>query len=236
MGQKEEKKKNYTKREVSDFTEGKYRFQLFGRWLVPNTLLPLFYKIEYIGRENIPSDRNFIIAPNHISYLDPFVVGEAVKKPIAFMGKKELFENKILAFLLDGLACFAVNREKLEVSTIKTAINVFKTNRWMLGIFPQGGIRRNRKIEKINKGFAVIAKQMKTDILPIGITGSEEYNWIPFKGNIKVIIGEPISYNQEYDEIIDEWGSKVADLINYEYVKDTTETIEQKIKTPLNLS
>ena len=236
MGQKEEKKKNYTKREVSDFTEGKYKFQLFGRWLVPNTLLPLFYKIEYIGRENIPSDRNFIIAPNHISYLDPFVVGEAVKKPIAFMGKKELFENKILAFLLDGLACFAVNREKLEVSTIKTAINVFKTNFWMLGIFPQGGIRRNRKIEKINKGFAVIAKQMKTDILPIGITGSEEYNWIPFKGNIKVIIGEPISYNQEYDEIIDEWGSKVADLINYEYVKDTTETIEQKIKTPLNQS
>ena len=215
MGQKEEKKKNYTKREVSDFTEGKYRFQLFGRWLVPNTLLPLFYKIEYIGRENIPSDGNFIIAPNHISYLDPFVVGEAVKKPIAFMGKKELFENKILAFLLDGLACFAVNREKLEVSTI----NVFKTNRWMLGIFPQGGIRRNRKIEKINKGFAVIAKQMKTDILPIGITGSEEYNWIPFKGKLKVAIGKPISFNQEYDEIIDEWGRKVAELINYEYIK-----------------
>ncbi len=236
MGQKEEKKKNYTKREVSDFTEGKYKFQLFGRWLVPNTLLPLFYKIEYIGRENIPSDRNFIIAPNHISYLDPFVVGEAVKKPIAFMGKKELFENKILAFLLDGLACFAVNREKLEVSTIKTALNVFKTNRWMLGIFPQGGIRRNRKIEKINKGFAVIAKQMKTDILPIGITGSEEYNWIPFKGKLKVAIGKPISFNQEYDEIIDEWGRKVAELINYEYIKDTQDSSSKETKTPVNIS
>ncbi len=223
----EEKKKNYTKREVSDFTEGKYKFQLFGRWLVPRTLLPIFYKIEYIGRENIPSDRNFIVAPNHISYLDPFVVGEAVKKPIAFMGKKELFENKTLAFLLDSLACFAVNREKLEVSTIKTAINVFKTNRWMLGIFPQGGIRRNRKIEKINKGFAVIAKQMKTDILPIGITGSEEYNWIPFKGKLKISIGEPISYNQELDVIIDEWGQKVADMIDYTYIKDNENTIEQ---------
>ena len=90
----------------------------------------------------------------------------------------------------------------------------------MLGIFPQGGIRRNRRIEKINKGFAVIAKQMKTDILPIGITGSEEYNWIPFKGNLKVIIGEPISYNQEPDDIIDEWGIKVANLINYTYIKE----------------
>lgn len=229
----ETKKKNYTKREVSDFTENKYKFQLFGRWLVPKTLMPIFYKIEYTGRENIPTDRNFIVAPNHISYFDPFIAGEAVKQPIAFMGKKELFENSILAFLLDGLACFAVNREKLEVSTIKTALNIFKTERWRLGIFPQGGIRRNRRIEKINKGFAVIAKQMKTDILPIGITGCEEYNWIPFKGKLKVAIGEPVSYNQELDEIIDEWGSKVAKLIDYTYTKEeqknSAETKEETI-------
>jgi len=216
----EKQKKNYTKRDVSDFTEGKIKFQKFGRWLVPRTILPIFYKIEYIGRENIPTDRNYIVAPNHISYFDPFLAGEAVKKPIAFMGKKELFENSILAFLLDGLGCFAVNREKLEVSTIKTALNIFKTKNWMLGIFPQGGIRRNRKVENINKGFAVIAKQMKTDILPIGITGCEEYNWIPFKGKIKVIIGEPVSYNQEFEEIINEWGQKVANLIDYTHIKD----------------
>lgn len=214
-------KANYTKRNVSDFTEGKYKFQLFGRWLVPKTMLPLFYKIEYVGRENIPDDRNFIVAPNHISYFDPFVVGEAVNQPLAFMGKKELFDNPILARLLDGVACFAVNREKLEVSTIKTALNVFKTDRWRLGIFPQGGIRRNRKIEKINKGFAVIAQQMKTDILPVGITGSEEYNWVPFKGKLKVVIGKPISYNQDLDSIIKQWGEQVASLIDYEYVKES---------------
>ena len=227
----EKQKKNYTKRDVSDFTEGKIKFQKFGRWLVPRTILPIFYKIEYIGRENIPTDRNFIVAPNHISYFDPFLAGEAVKKPIAFMGKKELFENSILAFLLDGLGCFAVNREKLEVSTIKTALNIFKTKNWMLGIFPQGGIRRNRKIENINKGFAVIAKQMKTDILPIGITGCEEYNWIPFKGKIKIVIGKPVSYNQEYEDIINEWGQKVADLIDYTYVKEEEITEENKEKT-----
>lgn len=215
----EKEKKNYSKRNVSDFTKNKDRFQHFGRWLIAKTLIPFFYKVEYTGLENIPVDRDFIIAPNHISYFDPFLAGEATKKPIAFMGKKELFNNKILAFLLDGLACFAVNREKLEVSTIKTALNVFKTNYWMLGIFPQGGIRKDHKIEKINKGFVVIAKQMKKDILPIGITGCEQYNWIPFKGHIKVAVGEPISYNQEFDEIINEWGSKVAELINYSYIK-----------------
>ena len=225
-------KKNYTKRDVSDFTENKYKFQLFGRWLVPNTIMPIFYKIEYIGRENIPNDRNFIVAANHISYFDPFLAGEALQQPLAYMGKKELFENSILAFLLDGLACFAVNREKLEVSTIKTALNILKTDRWRLGIFPQGGIRRNRRIEKINKGFAVIAKQMKVDIVPMGIIGCEEYNWNPFKRkSVKVTFGEPVSYNQEIDEIFDEWGRKIALLTNYEYVKEDVQ-IEETAQEP----
>ena len=152
------------------------------------------------------------------------MAGEATNMFIAFMGKKELFYNPILAFLLDRLACFAVNREKLEVSTIKTALNIFKTKKWMLGIFPQGGIRRNRKIEKINKGFAVFAQQTKTDILPVAITGCESYNWIPFKGKIKVFIGKPISYNQDFDSIINEWGLKIAQLIDYSYINDENQS------------
>ena len=220
---KEKQKKNYTKRDVSDFTENKYKFQLFARFVVLKLVLPLFYKIEYIGRENIPTDRNFIVAGNHISYFDPVLAGEVVNQPLAYMGKIELFEKPLMAAICDGLGCFAVNREKLEVSTIKTALNIFKTDRWRLGIFPQGGIRRNRKIEKINKGFAAIAKQMKTDIVPIGITGCETPNWIPFKGKIKIKIGEPISHNQEVDDILNEWGEKIAELTGYEYVKETEE-------------
>lgn len=224
---KEKQKKNYSKRDVSDFTENKYRFQLFTRFIVLKLILPLFYKIEYIGREKIPTDRKFIIAGNHISYFDPILAGEIANQPLAYMGKKELFDHPISAFIMDNLACFAVNREKLEVSTIKTALNIFKTKRWSLGIFPQGGIRRNRKIENINKGFAAIAKQMKTDIIPLGISGCEENNWNPFKRKIlKVIIGDSISYNQEVDAIFDEWGTKVATLTGYEYIKEETHAKE----------
>lgn len=215
---------NYTKRNVSDFTDAKYRNQILGRFLCTKILYRLFYSIEYSGKENIPTDRNYIAAPNHISLMDPVIVGEAINEPIAYMGKKELFEkNRLFAWVFDQVACFAINREKLEVSTIKTAINVLKTQKWRLGIFPQGGIKRNKKIEKINKGVAIIAKQMKTDIVPIGITGCETPNWIPFKGKIKIKIGEPISHNQEVDDILNEWGEKIAELTGYEYVKETEE-------------
>ena len=233
----EKQKKNYTKRDVSDFTENKYKFQLFARFVVLKLVLPLFYKIEYQGRENIPTDRNFIVAGNHISYFDPVLAGEVVNQPIAYMGKIELFDKPLMAAICDGLGCFAVNREKLEVSTIKTALNIFKTDRWRLGIFPQGGIRRNRKIEKINKGFAAIAKQMKTDILPLAITGCEEYNWNPFKRkHIKAVLGEPVSYNQELDEIFDEWGTKVAALTGYEYVKEEKEEVKAEEKETTSIA
>ena len=218
---------NYTKRNVSDFTDAKYRNQILGRFLCTKILFRLFYSIEYIGRENIPTDRNYIAAPNHISHMDPIIIGEAINEPIAYMGKKELFDsNRAFAWLLDQVACFAVNREKLEVSTIKTAINVLKTNRWRLGIFPQGGIKRNKKIEKVNKGVAIIAKQMKTDIVPIGIIGCEHSTWIPFAGKIKVQIGEPISHEKEVDEILNEWAEKISKLTGYEIIENIEEETE----------
>ena len=115
---------------------------------------------------------------------------------------------------MDYLGAFAVNREKLEVSTIKTVKEVFKS-KWMLGIFPQGGIRRNNTIEKVNKGFAVIAKAAKGDVLPLSSVGVEKYNWSPFKAKSKVQIGPLISHEHSQDEIIETWGKQVASMCHY---------------------
>ncbi len=220
-------KENYTRRHVKNFHWKKYLFQLFGVYIVALPVLWLFYRIELRGAHNVPKNQKFICSPNHISYLDPFIAAYAIKKPLAFMAKKELFDNEKLAKTIDALGAFAVNREKLEVSTIKTALDIFKTKNWVLGIFPQGGIRKNKTIEQINKGFAAIAKTVKVDILPISIIGVEQYNWIPFKGKIIVEVGELISHNQEIDEIIDEWGRKIAEISGYNYVT-TKEEQEQK--------
>ena len=80
----------------------------------------------------------------------------------------------------------------------------------------------------------MLAKQMKTDILPIGLTGCEEYNWIPFKGKLKIAVGEIVSYNQDTNKIIDEWGEKVAGLINYEFVKNDEQSYEPTAQHELN--
>lgn len=220
--------RNYAKRKAGEFNFIRMCFQKLWMYVVAIPLLWLFYKFEIRGKENIPKGKRFICSANHISHFDPFLVSLAVGRPVAYMAKKELFEeNKYFALCMDYLGAFAVNREKLEVSTIKTVKEVLKSN-WMLGIFPQGGIFRNKTIEKINKGFAVIAKASKWDILPISIIGCEEYNWVPFKSKIIVQVGTPISHELSQDEIIETWGRQVANMCGYTFNDTESENSEEQ--------
>lgn len=218
--------RNYARRYANEYNIFRIIYQILWCIFIAIPVFWFFYKFEIRGRENIPKGKKFICAANHVSHLDPFLVSIAVRKPIAYMAKKELFENfGFFTQNIDWLGAFAVNRQKLEVSTIKTVKELYKTN-WLLGIFPQGGIRRNHTIEKINKGFAVIAKAAKWDILPISITGCEKYNWIPFKAKVIVQIGKPISYELSQDEIIETWGKQVASMSHYQYIETEPENSE----------
>lgn len=214
------KEKNYSRRYLKEFNFFRALVQFWAVFCICVPFWFLFYKIEIKGRENLPKKGKFILTANHISYFDPFLVFMIFCRPAAFMAKKELFETPGMRFWMDWLGAFAVNREKLEVSTIKTAKDVLKSRYWNLGIFPQGGIRLNKKIEGINKGFAYLAKMVGYDIIPIGLSGFEEYNWKPFQGKIRINIGKPIASSGEIDDIIDEWSKTVAELAGYEYVKE----------------
>lgn len=219
-------KKNYARRYAVEFNSLRRLFQLIWIYFLAIPILCFFYRYEIQGRENIPRDRKFIIAGNHISYFDPFLVSIALQKPIAYMAKKELFEhNLFVTLMMDFLGAFAVNREKLEASTIKTVKEVLKS-KWYLGIFPEGGIKRHKTIEKVNKGFAVIAKAANWDVLPVSIAGCEEYNWVPFRGKIIVKIGKPISFELSQDELVERWGEEVAQMSGYKHIKTASENTE----------
>lgn len=176
----------------------------------------IVYRMEVHGRENIPSNSNFIVASNHLSTLDPVLVCSVINRGVAYMAKKELFKNPFMQWWLNWLGAFAVDREKLGVSTIKTVMNIKETD-WVLGIFPQGTRQEPGVISDITKGFASLAKATKCDILPVGIVGTEVARRIPFSGKIIVRIGEVIPYSDDIDSMIEKWGNSVANLTGYEY-------------------
>ncbi len=207
----------FSKRDAKIYNKFRTAFQWIACNIFFGTYIRLMYNFNVEGKENIPDEDRFIVAANHISGKDPFLLPLAIDLPIAFMAKEELFEKFFSRTLMDFCGAFAVRRDKVEVSTIKTALNI-KNTKWMLGLFPQGTRDSGDRIEKITKGFASFAKATKTGILPVAIIGSDKKPKWPFSNNITVKIGKLIPYSDNIDDMMQQWCSTISDLTGKEYV------------------
>ena len=216
---KKEKNKSCQKqaaREQKFFNKWRGIFQFIITHIGYMIRLKLVYRIEVYGKENIPKDNAYIVAPNHLSTLDPPMVAAVWSRPLAFMAKKELFENPFLRWWLNWLGAFAVDREKLGVSTIRTVLTIKKTD-WVFAIFPQGTRQEPGIISNVTKGFASLAKTTKCGIIPVGIIGTEVAKYLPFSGKIIVKIGEMIPYSENVEEMVEKWIESIQQLTGFKY-------------------
>ncbi len=190
-------------------------FQYITCNLVIINVVKLKYNLTVEGIENIDRSKKYIIASNHITGFDPFIIAAELHLTIAYMAKKQLFETFWSMVLMDWCGAFAVDREKVDVSTIKTALSIQKTN-WHLGLFPQGTRCNNGKMENVTKGFALIAKKIKADVLPLGIIVRDNPN--SGKKDFIIKVEKPIPYNNDVDEMVQEWSNAVSNAAELEYI------------------
>lgn len=210
--------KGYTKRTEEDYNVWRVIFQWLTTKFWYGMLYKFVYRLEVYGKENIPKENNYLAVANHLSTLDPPLVPHILPHPVAYMAKQELFEHPALKVMLDWLGVFAVNRENVGVSTIKTAKSIKNTKHWVLGIFPQGTREKGNEIHNVTKGFIGLAKATKCNILPIGIIGTDGRKKIPFSGKIIVKIGPIIKYTDDADEILKQWIDSIQELTGFKYV------------------
>lgn len=221
--EKTEKMKHYMVRTVKDYNW----FRTLWQWLVTKFWYGLsyhfIYRLEVYGKENIPKTNNYIAVTNHLSTLDPPLICHVLPNPVSFMAKKELFYHPLLKVMLDWLGTFAVDRENVGLSTIKTAKSVKDTKKWVLGLCPQGTREKGNEIRHVTKGFVGLAKATKCNILPIGIVGTDKPKKIPFTGKIIVRIGPIIPLTDNSDEMFDQWIESIQKLTGFKYVPEEIE-------------
>ena len=179
----------------------------------------LVYRLKIEGLENVPKDNAYIVCPNHLSTLDPPMIAGIMPRRVSFMAKKELFDIPFIRWWIDWMGTFAVNRDSLGPSTIKTVLEIKKSN-WVFGIFPQGTRGVPGVITGVNNGFAKLAKITKCDVLPVGIVGTHEAKHLPFSGQVVVKIGKPIPYSDNYEEVVQKWINEIQNLTGFEYVAE----------------
>jgi 1-acyl-sn-glycerol-3-phosphate acyltransferase len=152
------------------------------------TYSQLVWGARAFGTENVPRSGPLIVACNHISLLDPPVMGSFVPRPVSYMAKKELFEIPVLGPLIRGVGAYPVDREGSATSAIKRSVDVLKAG-GCVGIFPEGG--RNVEGDKeVRGGVALLASLGKAPVVPAAIIGTSEQNK---RGKIKVVFGKPIA-------------------------------------------
>ncbi len=216
-----DKDKNYTKRTADEYNIWRTIFQFIICRIFYMIRLKLVYRLKVEGLENIPKNNEYIVCPNHLSTLDPPMIAAILPRRISFMAKKELFDIPFIRWWIDWMGTFAVNRESLGPSTIKTVMEI-KKSKWVFGIFPQGTRGVPGTISGVTKGFAGLAKITKCAVLPIGIVGTEKATHIPFSGNIIVKIGKPIPYSENPDEVVEKWIEAIQELTGFKYVKEVS--------------
>ena len=158
-------------------------------------IFKIIFRLEIIGRENIPQKGPLVIASNHISLLDPPLVGTASSRPVNFMAKEELFVP-ILGDIYKSLGAFPVKRGASDRNAIKNALSILRAGK-VLGIFPEGTRSKTGKLGPAGSGTLGIASKAKATVVPTAIVGSNLKWQKTFWPKIKIIFGEPLVFPQD---------------------------------------
>ena len=159
------------------------------RGLIRGLFLVLGLSVK--GLDNFPREGAVIIASNHVSNWDPFLVAVSLNRPVHFMAKAELFNNRILGTLLTNAYVFPVRRGAADRKAIRHALDILKDGE-VLGIFPEGTRHTSGEDGKVQAGVAMIALNSGAPVVPVACVGTKRKIPWGWSQSLELRIGKPV--------------------------------------------
>jgi len=155
----------------------------------------VFLGLKIVGRENVPKTGPVILASNHVSYLDPIIVGVSLPRRLNFLAKEEIFNGPLLSWLMKKLQAFPVSRERVGPSTVRNALKLLEKGKALL-LFPEGTRGDGKSFLKAKNGIGIIAGRSGAVIIPTYLRGPEKVlprgsRWVHLHP-ITVFFGPPL--------------------------------------------
>jgi 1-acyl-sn-glycerol-3-phosphate acyltransferase len=155
----------------------------------------LYWRVRVEGRENVPSEGPFVVAPVHRSNIDTILMAFLSRRQLRYMAKDTLWQHGWSARLLTALGGFPVHREGADREALRTCESALRRGEPVV-IFPEGTRRAGPVVSDLFEGVAFVALRGAVPIIPVGIGGSA--GAMP-KGakylrpvKIRIVIGAPI--------------------------------------------
>ena len=167
-------------------------------WLARAVLQPLFhiyFRLSRVGREHIPTEGPVIFAANHRSFLDPFVMGTLLRRPMYYVAKRELFQRRWLAWLLNALGAFPVDRGRSDQEMLATARAILERGDALL-VFPEGTRVRPGPVGSPRRGVGRLALETGAPVVPVAVFGTEAVRkgWRIRPHKVRIRCGPPLCF------------------------------------------
>ena len=173
---------------------------------------------------NLPKNQFYIVASNHSSHIDPFIIASIVfknqRRIVQFIGKKESLTNPTWRFIYHTFGVITIDRNSKSKTPIITAIRCLN-NKNIIGIFPEGTRTPDGKIHKGKTGVARIALHSNACVVPVAIKGTfhlwpKHKKFPKIRKIIKVNIGKPMDFKNYRNKKI---SKKILRLITNSIMK-----------------
>ena len=155
-----------------------------------------------VGEENIPKTGGVILAPNHISYVDPPAVSCLISRQVHFMAKEELFRVPILGAWMHSVGTFPVRRGTADRKALKRAIELLEEGK-VVCIFPEGTRSPDGKLQDPELGIGLVAMKSRAPVTPALVMGTDKV-LPPHSKRLrfhptKIVYGKPLIFPDLYE-------------------------------------
>ena len=132
-------------------------------WILIHTI----YRVEVKGVEHIPEEGPVIVAANHVSFVDPLIIGGVIRRPVRFIMYYKIFQIPVMKYIFKAGRAIPIASQKEDPEILKQSylqINEVLDAGDVLGIFPEGGITASGDINTFKKGIERIVDQQPAPV------------------------------------------------------------------------
>ena len=173
-------------------------FYRCARCIIVRPLLNMLGHLESHGNENIPTHGGVLLVSNHLSLLDPAIIGAAVSRELHYLGEDTYFHIPGIGWLLTQLNGIPIKREKPGWQSLKRVISCLKMGNALL-LFPEGTRSTDGTLGTVKEGASFIIHHSNVSTIPVCLKGTDRFmprgSKLIHPGKVSVTFGTPLDFS-----------------------------------------